>query len=277
MALHLHPLIRKLVDGAARDEDVRFDSHGTRFSTHRFGEFEQQLDSTRRQYARVGRSAQPRHPPSLSPHRQQWKPSPMSLRRQRRKPSARRARRRQMDVRTFFSPSAYECDEVLVQRPGTLAMLFRFYAALFSPERQLAGKAGLTFSGIALANATMSQGEFAAFARDFGLVPHLVRRPCLDHAWRANRSAHGGGKMKVSSGGRGSAEAQGGAGAAMNFSGFVQVLVRLALVAFTELRGAGERVEALAGFLQLDDLASMKTKLGAMSRLAQASSLARRR
>ena len=59
--------------------------------------------------------------------------------------------------------------------PGTLLLVFNFYAKLFAPHQQMQAKVP-TYSEIMFANNTLSMGEMMCFCADFRIVPNLLTR-----------------------------------------------------------------------------------------------------
>jgi hypothetical protein len=93
-----------------------------------------------------------------------------------------------------------ECD-------GPLRHIFAFYAALFPPKRQL-GIKDIAFKEISFANSTIGIGELIFFAADFKLSPQLLSRGMVTFAFFSTPGARD----------------------QLDYSKFIQVLVRIALL-----------------------------------------------
>lgn len=110
---------------------------------------------------------------------------------------------------------------------GAIAQIFVFYAKVQPPSQQLA-RAPRSYDEVQQCNQTMSFLEFLCFARDFDLVPRYLSKHDLQGLWKLHSTSclQATGKAAVSDVAR----------SGVDLGQFVQLLVKIALIAF-----AGDR------------------------------------
>ncbi len=151
--------------------------------------------------------------------------------------------------------------------PGTLLLVFNFYAKLFAPHQQMTKKVP-TYSEIMFANNTLSQGEVMCFCVDFRIVPHLLTRNDVRNIWPFIGEEHGGDSSDVKR-----------VGKELSLGGFQEFLVRVALLngltpegrpnKLCEDRMPHSAINALVRWLHLDDRMAIKHKLATVGKKTQ--------
>jgi hypothetical protein len=74
--------------------------------------------------------------------------------------------------------------------PGTIVLVYDFYAKLQAPAIQLCGKAR-SYDEAKRADETLSQGELTSLLKDFKVVPNLLSREELAHIWGSHSREEG--------------------------------------------------------------------------------------
>jgi hypothetical protein len=74
--------------------------------------------------------------------------------------------------------------------PGTIVLVYDFYAKLQAPAIQLCGKAR-SYDEAKRADETLSQGELTSLLKDFNVVPKLLSREELAHIWGSHSREEG--------------------------------------------------------------------------------------
>ena len=151
--------------------------------------------------------------------------------------------------------------------PGTLLLVFNFYAKLFAPHQQMTKKVP-TYSEIMFANNTLSQGEVMCFCSDFRIVPHLLSRNDVRNIWPFIGEEHGGAHSEVKR-----------VGKELSLEGFQEFLVRVALLNGLTPEGRQNKlcedkmphsaINALVKWLHLDDRMAIKHKLATVGKKTQ--------
>ena len=140
--------------------------------------------------------------------------------------------------------------------PGTLLLVFNFYAKLFAPHQQMQAKVP-TYSEIMFANNTLSMGEMMCFCADFRIVPHLLTRNDIRNIWPFIGEELDADTKRV--------------GKELSLDGFQELLVRVALLNGLTPEGRQKKlcddkqphsaIAALVKWLHLDDRSAIKHKL----------------
>ena len=140
--------------------------------------------------------------------------------------------------------------------PGTLLLVFNFYAKLFAPHQQMQAKVP-TYSEIMFANNTLSMGEMMCFCADFRIVPNLLTRNDIRNIWPFIGEELDADTKRV--------------GKELSLDGFQELLVRVALLNGLTPEGRQKKlcddkqphsaIAALVKWLHLDDRSAIKHKL----------------
>ena len=148
--------------------------------------------------------------------------------------------------------------------PGTLLLIFNFYAKLFAPHQQMQAKVP-TYSEIMFANNTLSQGEVMCFCSDFRIVPNLLTRNDVRNIWPFIGEELDADTVRV--------------GKELSLQGFQELLVRVALLngmtpdgrpkALCHDKQAHSAIAALVKWLHLDDRSAVKKKLDTVGKKTQ--------
>ena len=251
----LGPKLKKILALSRAHSDVRFKGMATEYQSVLYGRFERLLEEHAHWHAPiVGRPTGPR-----------------------------------VDVEALLHTANYDAPPMQVTRPGTLSLLFDFYAQLFNAEKQLGAK-GLTIEQVQMANTTLAFGEFFAFAGDNGICPGLLGERALKRVWlkhkhvRTVRFSHAlmfiaRRKPSFVDGGKGvtrdeqSEELRAALEkpADMDFDDFLELLLLIALVAFDSgprarrlnrrIRTPMEKVQMLITFLALRDTRLVRRRI----------------
>mmetsp|Transcript_2608 Transcript_2608/g.5068 ORF Transcript_2608/g.5068 Transcript_2608/m.5068 type:complete len:564 (-) Transcript_2608:5-1696(-) len=136
-------------------------------------------------------------------------------------------------IKSFFDSASYDCRDVPSRKDGSLKLLFQYYCRLLTPT---GGAEGLTLENIQVANDTISLQELTCFVCNFKIVPNLVSHAGVHFAWQRQRRARENDEHPTE----------------LNYMAFVEVLVRVALIAFDELENPKERVWEMAAYLDLE-------------------------
>eukprot|EP00753_Platysulcus_tardus_P016235 PLAT5515.1.p1 GENE.PLAT5515.1~~PLAT5515.1.p1 ORF type:complete len:681 (+),score=304.80 PLAT5515.1:59-2101(+) len=156
-----------------------------------------------------------------------------------------------VDVTVWLDASAYKGHVRGQRKPGSVVLMFEFYAKIFSPSKQLSRRT-LTYDEILRANNTLSFGEFLCLAKDTKITPQLLTKGELHLVWESLHRS----KEDVFF-------------QEMNYAQFLELLVRVALLAFekrSNFEAAGglpdgasafaplRKVSLLIAYMRLDDL-----------------------
>ncbi|GBG34226.1 UDP-N-acetylglucosamine transferase subunit ALG14-like [Hondaea fermentalgiana] len=189
-------VVRWVLDRARKVEDTRFASHGTTHAAKKYEAFAERREKSDK----------------LRPEEKLF------------------------NAKFYYDTRSYECRDVPSERPGTLRLIFDYYASLLTPNAVNTGltdaNAPLTLALIEVANNTISLTELVTFASNYGLVPDIISHAGLHFAWQRQRRTCSNEHPTE-----------------LDYAAFVEVLARCALIAFQG--DAKARIDQLIDLLDL--------------------------